>query len=173
MVEHVWKSDVRCSLCVQFSSFSTVLKQQVSLSFKRMTFSVNSCGLLQFSAVDVTVKLTSLCTVWSYTWFKASRGSMWFLEWESGFFTRACSWPHKHSGYHKTNSVPNLMVHFSSCTMSFWRVHAYVLLLGFLRHWASLAQPQVILQTQAISFYTTKLWNSETSVKKDCTVSSL
>lgn len=53
---------------------------------------------------------------------------------ESGFLTRACSWPHKHSEYHKTNSVPNLMAHFSSCTMSFWRVCAYMLLLGFLRH---------------------------------------
>lgn len=54
MAEHIWKSGVRCSLCVQFSSFSTVFKQQVSLSFLRMKFSVNSCGLLQFSDMDVT-----------------------------------------------------------------------------------------------------------------------
>lgn len=108
---------------------------------------IQCCGC--YSKVDLSVHCLILHLIQSRQRFHVVSGIG-----ESGFFTRACSWPCKHSGYHKTNSVPNLMVHFSSCTMSFWRVHAYLLLLGFLRHWASLAQLQLILRPWAVKVFT-------------------
>lgn len=120
---------------------------------------IQCCGC--YSQVDLSVHSPILHLIQNRQRFHVASGMG-----ESGFFTRACSWPRKHSGYHKTNSVPNIMVPFSSCTMSFWRVQAYELLLGFLRHWASLAQPQVILRAQAISLYTTKPWKVRHLSKK-------
>lgn len=116
---------------------------------------IQCCGC--YSKVDLSVHCLILHLIQSRQRFHVVSGIG-----ESSFFTRACSWPCKHSGYHKTNSVPNLMVHFSSCTMSFWRVHAYLLLLGFLRHWASLAQLQLILRPWAVKFLhykTIKQWD--------------
>lgn len=116
---------------------------------------IQCCGC--YSKVDLSVHCLILHLIQSRQRFHMVSGMG-----ESGFFTRACSWPHKHSGCHKTNSVPNLMVHFSSCTMSFWRVDAYLLLLGFLRLWASLAQPQVISRPRGYQFLlykTIKQWD--------------